>query len=232
MSDESLAQRGDTLTARERNVNAIRAAVKLLPSVGDAIDQLAFGPLDDLRLKRVESTLNEILAQVEELGQRPTQTEEFANLFERTVPSIGRAVNEDVRARFRDLLTNAATLPAYDAAWGETDLAAALLTELDAPSLAILAQVARYDGPQPMAIVSKPVCQVVSEGDFDWENPHLGAHRIGYAWPVVEECARRLRERRLVSFASHNGSNGGFGGVALIALGTLLVRWTVSDTAP
>jgi hypothetical protein len=216
------------LSNRERNINAARALAKLLPGGGEGLDQLLFGPSEERRQKRVEATLDEIIARLDSLGANPAKAEEYVNLLESTLPTIARATNEDVRARFRDLLVNSATLPEGDGRWAEAQLAEQLLSEIDAPGLAILAQVARYNGRRPAALVSKPVCQIVSEKDWDWENALAGAYVIGYAWSVIEEWARRLREQRLVTYASHNSSQGGFGGVALDDLGELLVRWTVS----
>jgi hypothetical protein len=220
-----------TLTSEERNANALRALAKLIPAVGDGLDQLVFGPSEERRQKRVESTLQEILARLDALGAQPGKAEEYVNLLERTLPKIARATNEDTRERFRDLLTNAAVLPDGDGKWAEAQLAEQLLSELDAPALGILAQVARYAGPKPMALVSRPVCQIISEKDLDWASPPLGPNPIGYAWTVIEEWARRLREKRLITFSSHNSAFGGFGGVALDELGALLVDWTVSEPA-
>jgi hypothetical protein len=229
--DEHLAASRVQLTASERNMNAARALLRLIPSVGDSIDQLAFGALDELRQKRVEQMLEEILGRLDAISQPPSKAEEFANLFESALPQIARAVDDNQRARLCDLLTNAAVLPPGDARWAEANLCARLIAELDPPSLATIAQIARYDGPSPAALVSAPTSQVVSEASFDWSHPSAGPWQIGYVWPVVEECARRLRDKRLISFTSHNGTNGAFEGVYLLPLGSLLVGWAVSDAA-
>jgi len=218
------------LTTRERNVNVVRALAKLVPGVGEGLDQLVFGPSEERRQKRVEATLNEIVDRLDSIGARPSKAEEYVYLLESTLPTIARATNEDVRERFRDLLVNAATLPEGDGKWAEAQLSEQLLSEIDAPGLAILAQLARYKGPSPAALVSKPVCQIVNEKEFDWANLSTGSHLVGYDWIVIEEWARRLREKRLIHIGSHNSAKGGFGGISLDELGDLLVRWTVSES--
>lgn len=228
MNNKLTRYTGQELTTRERNVNAVRALTKLLPGVGDGLDQLVFGPSEERRQKRVEATLNEIVDRLESIGAVPAKAEEYVNLLESTLPTIARATNEDIRRRFRDLLVNSAVLPEGDGRWAEAQLAEQLLSEIDAPGLAIMAQLARYRGPRPVALVSKPVCQIVGEEGLDWAKPPEGPYVIGYAWPVIEEWARRLREQRLIHAGSHS-AQGGFGGVGLNELGELLVRWTVSD---
>jgi hypothetical protein len=179
------------LESEERRQNLVRAFVKLIPYAGEAIDQLSFGALEELRQKRVEQTLSEILEMLHRQQREPARTEEMANLLERAIPKVARAANEDVRQRFRDLLANAATVNADDARWAQVNLCEQLLAELDAPALALLVQLARYDGAEPIGVVSRPMSQVVSEKAFDWDRPAAGTHSIGYPWALVEEWLQR-----------------------------------------
>lgn len=215
------------LTKDERNVNALRALAKLLPLVGDSLDQLAFGPIDELRAKRVEQTLVEIDLRLASLGQQSARAEELASLLEKNIPRIARATSEDARSRFRDLLINAAPIQANDSRWSQAELAGEILAELAPAAMAILAQLAARGKRTVSWIVSSPSPQVVPEG-FDWDNPEMGNLPIGYAWPVVSEWVTRLREKRLIGLGSSD-ARGGFGAVQLTELGEMLVDWTVAE---
>jgi hypothetical protein len=227
MTDQHAIVVAQSLSTRDRNANAVRALTKLVPFVGESLNQLAFGPIDELRAQRVEATLYEIVARLDAMGAASAKTEEYVNLLERVLPSVARAVNDDVRARFRDLLTLAAPVPAGDARWADAQLADRLLTELEAPALAILARLASIPEGMPAMIVSRPEPQVIKGDAFDWASPHLGPAPLGYKWVVVEEWCRRLREKRLVGYSSSD-ARGGFGGIGLWPLGRLLVEWTIA----
>jgi hypothetical protein len=90
-------------------------------------------------------------------------SEQFVELLEAVTPSLVRATRNEKRERFRDLLLNTATLPPDSADWEKAKLAGQLLTELEAPALAVLASMAYYAGAQPISIVSVPRPQVVNE---------------------------------------------------------------------
>jgi hypothetical protein len=192
------------LTATERNQNAVRALLKLIPHVGEAADRLIFGTLDDLRYKRLEQTLSDVLWRLEQMGATPTQAEEFANLFERAKEKIARATSEDVRARFRDLLTNAAQVPSGDVRWGEAELAEQLLSELDGPALAVLAAVARLRGDNTTIVLARPTPHVAAWKSLNEPQPELQSIAVSYAWPVMEEWIRRLMEKRLIGGGAHS----------------------------
>jgi DNA-binding transcriptional ArsR family regulator len=189
------------------------------------------GPLDELRSKRVDAALHEILARLRDLGAEPTRAEEFANLFEKVLPKLARAASNAVRERFRDLLVNAAQVPTGDHRWGQANLAEQILSELDEPAITILTLLVRANTSSYVDIVSAPVPQVVPAGSFQWQSPQLGCHPIGADWPVVEEWLRRLRETRLIIYRSHDG-RGAFGEVRLAQLGQLLVDWVLAVHPP
>jgi hypothetical protein len=217
------------LTRKEESVNAVRAILKGIPYLGETLDQFIFGRLDELRFKRFESTLTEIAAMLKESKRDPrVDSEQFVELLEAITPSLVRATRNEKRERFRDLLLNAATLPPDSAEWEKAKLAGQLLAELEAPALAVLASVAHYIGAQPASIVSLPRPQVVNQESFSWDSPSPGLLVIDFDWSVVEEWMRRLREKRLIGFQSHD-ARGGFGGVYLTELGKMLVEWTVGE---
>jgi hypothetical protein len=214
-------------TDHARNVG--RALVRGLPYVGSALEQLLFGLADEIRWRRLEAVLTEFSDHLKRAGATAPTAEEFATLFERVAPSLAREPSPDRRERFRDLLLQAATIPTNAPAWSDVDLAATLLIETAAPGLAIIAAVARSKFSQP-SLVALPAPQLVDELFFLWENPVLGGELVPYEWPVVEEWARRLKERRLLAYQSHD-ARGGFGRVSLTSLGNHLVRWSLSSSA-
>lgn len=220
------------LANRDRNQNALRALCKLIPSIGEGLDQLIFGSLDELRSQRIERTLDEVLQLLAHQNLRPAQSEEFANLLERALPRISRATSEEVRVRFRDLLTKSATIPAgQDDKWAQASIAEELLSELEAPGLAILAARARFKEARAF-LYSKPQCQFLTEDQFkeidSQDNARLVVDPIPYSWPVIEEWVRRLEARRLIFIGSRD-ARGGFGDLVLTALGKMLVEWTVAN---
>jgi hypothetical protein len=226
------------LSARDYTANTMEAILKGVPYIGEMLRQFIFGPGAERRMRRIERTLAEIGERLQATDALPTvNSEEFVGLLEESLPKIARATSEDVRERFRDLLLNAATLPAGSPEWQGAELAGELLGEIDAPGLAILAalgrcpEAARVDfakSPVPnVSLVSRPVPQVVL-GDFDYANPGEVRFAIGYDWSVVEEWTHRLREKRLLHYHSSDG-RGGFGNIYLSTLGQLLVRWALAD---
>lgn len=217
------------LNRKEETVNAVRAILKGIPYLGETLNQFIFGRLDELRFKRFESTLTEIAERLKESRRdHDVDSEQFINLLEAVAPHLVRAIDNEKRERFRDLLLNAATLCRGSAEWEKAKLAGQLLSELEAPALAVLANVAHYTEMHPASIVSLPRAQVVNPDNFLWDSPSLGLLVIDYDWPVVEEWTRRLREKRLIGFGSSD-ARGDFRGVFLTELGKMLVEWTVGE---
>lgn len=217
------------LSPKDHAVNATRAILKAVPWVGSSLEQFMFGPLTELRMRRIEKTLTEIGQTLKRENIPPSvDNEDFANLLEVVAPALSKATNEDRRQRFRDLLLNASQTRAGDASWEEAKLASDLLSKIDPPGLAILAAIARSASQSFLSLMSLPKPQVF-EGAFDPRHPQLH-HELGYEWPVVEEWARRIRTMRLIDWGEHMASVG-YGRVQLTDLGKLLVRWIVRDRA-
>jgi hypothetical protein len=218
---------------RERDLNAVRVAIQLIPSVGGALDRLIFGLLDDMRMRRFEETLKEIGERIEELGldHHVDDNEDFGNLLQDIAPPLSRSSNEDRRRRFRDLILNAAQLQPGDNRWEEVYFASNLLNSIGAPGLAIMAILSRCKN-ERVQVFSRP-CPYVHDAEddlinHDWTKiaePHFAIH---YDWTVVEEWVRRLTEMRLI-WLKGSDARGGFSNVQLTELGQLLVRWSVSD---
>src|SRR5579885_1318772 len=228
MRSQEIQKKFDSdLSAKDRNTNAFRAGLQLIPNVGGAIDRLMFGSLDDLRSKRMEDTLKEIGVKLEELGldHYIDNNEDFGNLLQDVAPPLSRSSNEDRRRRFRDLILNATQIPAGDVRWEEVHFASKLLDSIDAPGLAILAALVRCKH-EHVWIFSQPIPYVhdgeVDVAKHDWRlvaEPH---HGLQYDWTVIEETVWRLKEMRLIGLGSSD-ARGGFGAVALMSLGKLLV---------
>lgn len=207
----------------------VRAVIKAVPYIGESLDFLLFERLNEDRFDRIERTLAEVGKRLEELDvPQVSPAEEFGNLLEEIAPALTRAINEDKRARFRDLLVNAATVSGGSTIWAEANLASRLIVELDPAALAVLAAIERFGGVEPANIVSRPEPQIVPQEDWDWDSPTAGDCVIGYSWPVVEEWCRRLKERRLMQYQSVD-ARGGFGRVALADLGKVLIRWATQQ---
>lgn len=101
----------DTRTKTKKIIaTTARALIKSVPVVGAGVDELIFGPLQDARIERIESMLEEV---VDKAGSEAPglHTEEMATLFESTTGQIARETLSDKRDRLRDLLTNAAAIP-------------------------------------------------------------------------------------------------------------------------
>lgn len=214
------------LTKSDVAANTAQALIKAIPAFGDALEQFIFGPLVELRWKRVERTLAELAEALHKTHIVGLTTEEFVNLLESVMPKIGRAVNEERRLRFRDLLINAAKLEPGSSAWEEANLTAELIDTIEGPGLAIIAALGKCKS-ERNTITSRPT-SAVYDGEAEIVNPKGPCFRIAYEWPIVEEWARRIQEKRIIGFMSVD-ARGGFGGVYLTELGKFFVRWAIKN---
>lgn len=217
------------LTIKDHAVNVAQGLLKGVPYVGASLEHFVFGPLQELRMRRIETTLGEVANALGPEGAARLTQERFVTLLESTTPSLSRSTDEAKRACFRDLLRSAGELEQGDPKWSEADLAARLLEELESPALVILAAIARCAAPRSntLTLTSRPTSQVF-EGEFNHDNPGGPQHAIPYDWIVVEYWARILKSRQLIWYGSHD-ARGGFGDVGLAALGDFLIRWTIRE---
>jgi hypothetical protein len=139
--------RDEIVTNRDRDLNAIRAGLKLLPGVGEALDQLLFGKGEEARQRRLHSTLEEVVDKLKERGlnSEVEGNEDFATFFSAAAQPISRSTSEDKRQRFRDLLFNSMLIPSGDPGWEESMLCLELLQKVDSAGLYTLATLAQAD---------------------------------------------------------------------------------------
>ena len=165
------------LSKKEKMTIGMEGILLAVPYVGSSLAHFISGPLNELRIQRIEKTLEEIAAGLGEEKAQAMVNESFANLLEKVLPDLSRAVEEEKRQRFRDLLVNAAELSVESTAWDEAALAASLLRDIDTPGLAILAAAAEIEEGENLTLASRPVPQFV-RGTFDYDNPGKPQHVI------------------------------------------------------
>ncbi len=228
-SEDEHAQLKPRLSPDDYATNAFQAMLKGIPVFGSSLEQFLFGPLQELRMRRIEATLHEIAVILHQKKIPPSavETEEFANLLESVAPALSRSTNEDRRQRFRDLLLNAAQTPSGDPIWEEARFASKLLDPIDPPGLAVLAALRETDLGNRFDVVSVPTPQVF-KGHFNFDNPPGTHHVLPYEWPLIDEWVSRLREMRLIDTRGGFG-RGGHRQVCLTDVGKMLIRWTLRE---
>lgn len=137
MSDDT-RQHQEALTPAQHTINGFRMVLQGIP-LGAVLEKAIFGVLDERRMNRVLQTLVELVERVERL-ERPVyvDSEQFLSLLESVLPVLARATQETKRRCLRDLLLHGATTPPDSPDWGEAELAARMIAEIDAPGLALL----------------------------------------------------------------------------------------------
>jgi hypothetical protein len=213
------------LTGKEKAVIGIEGGLLAIPFVGPSLAHFLSAPLTELTWKRVEATLREVAEMLGSKNANSMVNEEFANLLENVLPDLSRATDEEKRERFRDLLTNAAELPANANSWEEARLAGELLKHVGTPGLVILSQLAKLGRGEQATLASRPVPQL-ARANFDYENPSAPQRRIPFDWLVVEYWTQDLRQKGLLHFHSVD-ARGGFGQIYLTERGWFLVKWTL-----
>lgn len=126
-------------------INTVQSAICAIPGIGGALEKLLFGAVAELRMQRVERTLNEMSEKLDELRAENhiEENEDFANLLEDILPPLSRATEESKRLRFRALLVKAAQLPVADPQWDDVRIATHFLKEVSGPGLEMLAALHR-----------------------------------------------------------------------------------------
>lgn len=230
MTDELKGNLPDVrLTRKDIALNTAQSLLKVVPWVGEALSQFIFGPLADLRMKRVERTLAEVGNAIHSGGVTArVDTEEFANLLEKVLPQVSRSVSEERRTILRNLLINAAHVEPESSRWDEANLTAQLIEEIDTPGLAVLAALSRCQSLTNF-MSSQPTPRIF-DGGTEFAKPTEVLHTVNFDWPVVEEWTRRLREKRLIVFGSSD-ARGGFGDLQLTDLGRVVVAWSRQPAA-
>jgi hypothetical protein len=213
------------LTVGEHSRNLLQACIEGIPYAGGPLSQVLFGPLTEMRFKRIEKTLSEVALALEENGKDSASAmsgEEFVTLLESALPELGRSTNEHQRKRYRDLLLKASQIEPNSELWQDANLCATLLSEIHPPGLVILGALARSAVSQN-TLVSRPEVRLY-EGQVDPAQLNGKFVQIPYEWTVIQEWMYRLKEKRLLGIGSAD-ARGGFGGVTLSELGRFFVNW-------
>lgn len=217
------------LTIKEEVANAFQGILKGIPYIGTTLDQWIFGRISEIRSKRILDLLEEIGEKLKE--KKSIEKEEWFALLEDAMPQIARSTSEERLRAFKNILINASRLNSGDSEWDNSRLACDLISEIDAPGLAILAGLAKCRKSQTL-LVFQPNPRIVDGGvdekGIELNDSVLPFYEVNFDPVVVEEWARRLQSKRLISTRSHIGDRG-WGGVALTQLGKFLVHWAEKD---
>ena len=231
----NIIEKENSLSTTDHVGNVIRAGIKGVPWIGSTLDQLLFGVGDELRWKRIESTLKELGEKMEERQIPPESilNSDFEDLLRRVSGELGQSTNEDKRKRFRDLLLNVAPIPSGDNEWESARLASELLKQIDAPGLAIMAAAASegafVDSEKKIAILRYPKPQVWPENitntnGYDQKEVYK---LIPYDWAVIEVWLLKLHDLKLIS--GQMGMNKAWTNFMLTTRGTFLSQWTIDN---
>jgi hypothetical protein len=214
--------------------NWLRAGVKVIPYVGDALDELLYGRLEEARWNRLEYTLEALGSMMKERQIPPEEIkkEEFGRLLEGVAPHIARATNEIKTTMFRDLLLNAVTLAPADVQWESARLAGDILSDLDYAALEILAALsklgARDGGPKVDVIIPPEGIPAVELRENRDRRICLSYNRF-----VVDRGYKQLTDSsaRLVILGGHGLDR--YEHVTLTPLGEFVIDWcTTKDGEP
>jgi hypothetical protein len=219
--------------------NALQAALIAVPGVGGALERLLFGSLAELRMRRVEQTLEEVGQKLDEIRAEihVEENEDFANLLEDILPPLGRMTVEEMRVRFRDLLINSAQIPKGDVRWEEARLAWRLLKEIDFSSVTILVLLRHATSAHPnaencsLSFGENQIMIRLSKGGGSMGKPTLLGEPV-YA-PVTQAVAlasfNTLSSLGLLDHDREKSSEREMRrhGVEITPLGRFLLKWVV-----
>ncbi len=211
---------GTGLTHGDLAQNTAQAILKAIPVIGESLSQFIFGPLQDIRWRRLEQTLGEIGKAVKEGGR--VDSEEFIALLEQVGPRVARETSERRRQFFRDLLINATAVPPGSPKWADANLVSDMIASIDPPGLAILAGVSRFPRNDNAKMSSDPSPHVFNGRTPQGQQP-VESYALDYGWEVLAEWVWRLKEKRLLGLGSVSGQS--FGALQLSELGEFVVKW-------
>jgi hypothetical protein len=251
MSDDNEPGRDPAaLSVRQHIESLVKMMAVVAPALSQALMgapllmQAVFGTLDERRANRVAATLKEVETRLSKIERRSyVECEEFQSLLETVVPLLARATNEDKRQRLRDLVFNSALVPPGHSDWGEAELAARIVSEIDGPGLAIIAAIGLLPS-EAVTMWSLP-SPAMFQGDHNFRAEQGGVLvppddlprvHLNYAWDVLVEWMIRLGNSGLRVCQSRWGDAGGRGdgttvgyGLEVRPLGRLLVRWILAS---
>lgn len=209
-----------------------------IPYIGASLERAIFGASTERRQRRFEQTLFEVgqrLADLEATAR--VESDQFVRLLESVSEPIASAVTSERRARFRDLLVNAAREEHSDAEWEEAVLAADLLERIADPGLEIVATIWRYSTAEEEAVIVFDAPARFHSARRDAYHPERGVI-FSHSGALIEEWLRRLGQLHITSGDQplHMREPDrprvmfrGQGHLKLTGLGDLLVRWVVDS---
>lgn len=215
----------ELLSGADKRQIAFQGILKGIPYIGESLNHFIFAQLDEIRWKRVERTLVEVAENVKKL-QKPTDiNERFARILEDAIPSVAKETIEQKRLAYVSLLTNSLSIDT-DEKEEEARLALETLQQLSAVAVDILAGAIKAKG--IFSVASHPAPQVYA-GKFDEKEPENQVifHQLNYQWPVVEVWARRMKDKRIITYGSHGKY--GFHGGGVMLLGQLVNDWCIKQ---
>jgi hypothetical protein len=207
--------------------NWARAGVKVIPYIGEALDELLFAKADEARLNRIEQTLAELGEMLRAHGVPADEVnkEEFAGLLEALGPVISRATSEQKRRFLRDLLFNSVQLKTGEVEWESARLAGELIAPLEAPALAILAALNQVKGKALIRPTEGGSSAEVAAG-----GPN-GTVSLPYPWLVVDQAYRQLSENSSARLVVLGGRGSHGVETWLTDLGQFVLRWAQADSS-
>lgn len=226
--------------------------LKGVPVVGNSLDHLIFGSLQELRLKRVEKTLKEMGEKIEALGSQHLidDNEDFAKLLEDVIPKIGRSTRENKRVAFRNLLVNAARVSPEHNDWDRIAIVSQLLDQIDYPGMEILSSLTidisgisgflflsialfRFSGTKEAPSISDEapsICAICS--NHGTQSSHTLRHYDSDPG-LIREWSQRLLEMRIIDSRAYSRhyllSGDRIDNACLTNLGEMLVEWAILD---
>jgi hypothetical protein len=210
---------------RVARTNWIRAGVKLVPYIGDALDELIYGRIDDARWQRFERTLSELAELMKQRQIPPSEVnrEAFGELLEIVAPAASHATTDEKRRLLRDLLLNAVTLPEGHTEWESARLAARLIAGLEVPEIAILVGLdkigARGNSHAELRAVGPSSCELALTERVGASVP------LPFKWLVIDQAYRRVSSAPARLVISGPGAVKRYTHLALTELGEFVVDW-------
>ena len=245
MSGENDGRDPEALSKRQHFEGLLKMLALVAPALSQALlglpllAQGVFGTLDERRANRIIATLKEVeerLRRVE--GMTYVDTEEYQSLLESVIPQLARATHEDKRQRLRDLIFNTALLPPAHQDWGEAELAARVVSEIDGPGLAIVAAMGLLPGPYvTMWALPSPAMFSGLQKTTAAQGPGgLPRVALNFSFPALIEWVYRLQDLRIChgNRIDESGIANGAGAIVgwageVAPLGRLLIRWTLAS---
>lgn len=182
----------------------------------------------DLETRPSRHHMNSILDELRDRAQFHNlsvsfSSRQFEKFLEKVTPLAAKSSSPLNRERYLSLLLKVAQLPESSREWEEADSVLKLMQEIDSAGWEILDPL-KSCGDCRATIIGGSTPSHLYLSDQPFENPEGFGFPIMYAWPIVEDWAYRLINRRLLYIASSD-ARGGFHGISISPLGRLIFKW-------